>query len=80
MAPGAVQSTPVEEVNGKKRSRKWVIALSSFIVVTVFAGFGLYTLAADAGDVALIIGAWGASDGTILGLYNHANVKEKQGV
>lgn len=77
MAPGKAE-TPVV-VNGKKRSRKWVLALSSFIVVTIFAAFGLYELAKDAGDVALIIGSWAASDGTILGLYNHANVKEKQG-
>ena len=70
--------TPVE-VNSKKRSRKWVLAVASFMVVSLFAGFGIWELAKDAGDVALIIGAWAASDTTILGLYNYANVVEKRG-
>jgi hypothetical protein len=46
-------------------------------VITVFAAFGLYKLAADAGDVALIMGAWTGSDTTILGLYNWANTRDK---
>jgi len=58
------------------RSRKWIIALSSLVVVTVFAAFGLVKLAADAGDVALVIGAWAGSDSAILGLYNYANIKD----
>jgi len=61
------------------RSRKWRLARASFVVVTVFAAFALLKLAEDAGDAALIIGAWAASNGTILGLYSHFNVKEKKG-
>jgi len=68
-----------EEVNGKKRSRKWVLAVASFVVVTAFAVFGLLTLANDAGDFALIVGVWAGSDTTILGLYGAANVMEKRG-
>jgi hypothetical protein len=56
-----------------------VIAASSLVIVTAFAAFGILELAKDAGDVALIMGAWAASDGTILGLYNYANVSEKRG-
>jgi len=37
MASGAVQSTPVEEVNGKKRSRKWVLACVSLTLATIGA-------------------------------------------
>jgi len=65
--------------DSKYRSRKFLIAAASFVVVTIFAGFGLWSLAKDGGDVALIIGSWAASDTTILGLYNYANVKEGGG-
>ena len=68
-----------EEVNGKKRSRKWVLALSSLTIVTAFAVFGLLTLAEDAKDFALIVGVWAGSDTTILGLYGAVNVLEKRG-
>ena len=64
----------------KFRSRKFLLAVASFVVVTIFAGFGLCTLASDAGDVALILGAWAGSDTTILGLYNHYDVKDKRGI
>jgi hypothetical protein len=60
------------------RSRKFLLAVASFVVVTTFAGFGLIHLAADAGDVALVLGAWAGSDATILGMYSHWNVKEKE--
>lgn len=80
MGPGADQPVAVEEVNnGKKRSRKWVLAVASFVVVTIFAVFGLLTLAKDAGDFALIVGVWAGSDTTILGLYGAVNVIEKRG-
>jgi hypothetical protein len=79
MGPGAIESAPVEEVNGMKRSRKWVLAVASFVVVTAFAVFGLITLAEDAKDFALIVGVWAGSDTTILGLYGAVNVIEKRG-
>lgn len=60
-------------MDDKFRSRKFLIAAASFVVVTIFAAFGLLKLAKDAGDVALIIGSWAGSDTAILGLYNHAN-------
>lgn len=66
------------ENNGKYRSRKWIIAVASLVTVTVFAAFGLYELAEDAKDVALIIGAWAASDTTIIGIYGAANVVESK--
>jgi hypothetical protein len=64
--------------DNKYRSRKWIIAVASFVVVTLFAGFGILVLAKDAGDVALIIGAWAASDMTILGIYNVTNVMQNR--
>jgi len=70
--------TPVVE-NGKKRSRKWVLALSSLTIVTLFTFFGLLNLAEDAKDFALIVGVWAGSDTTILGLYGAVNVIEKRG-
>lgn len=70
--------TPVVE-NGKKRSRKWVLALSSLTIVTLFTLFGLLNLAEDAKDFALIVGVWAGSDTTILGLYGAVNVIEKRG-
>ena len=69
--------TPVVE-NGKKRSRKWVLAVASFVVVTAFAVFGLLELAEDAKDFALIVGVWAGSDTTILGLYGAVNVIVKK--
>ena len=66
------------EQNGKKRSRKWVLAIASLTIVTIFASFGLYELAEDAGDFALIVGVWAGSDTTILGLYGAVNVIEKR--
>ena len=70
--------TPVVE-NGKKTSRKWILAVASFIVVTAFAVFGLLELATDAKDFALSVGVWAGSDTTILGLYGAVNVIEKRG-
>ena len=69
--------TPV--VDKKKTSRKWILAVASFIVVTTFAVFGLLELAEDAKDFALIVGVWAGSDTTILGLYGAVNVIEKRG-
>ena len=80
MVPQSTSSAARGEMSDDKKrvSRKWMLAVASFIVVTVFAAFGLYKLAADAGDVALIIASWAASDTTILGLYAAANVTEKK--
>lgn len=61
--------------DSKYRSRKWILATVSLGLVTVFAGFSLFHLAKDAGDAALVLGAWAGSDTTILGLYAHYNVK-----
>jgi hypothetical protein len=63
----------------KYRSRKWRLAKASLAAVTVFAAYALGFLAKDGGDAALIMGAWATSDGAILGLYAHYNVKEKAG-
>ncbi len=58
-------------------------AKASLIIVTVFAAAGLAALAfkgeVTAAGIALIMGAWAGSDTTILGLYSHFNVKEKNG-
>lgn len=70
---------PVILNDKKKRSRKWVLAVASLTVVTIFATFGLLTLAEDAKDFALIVGVWAGSDTTILGLYGAVNVIEKRG-
>ena len=78
MAPGKAEVPVV--VNGKKRSRKWVLAVASLFVVTIFTAFGLVTIAEDAGGFALIVGVWAGSDTTILGLYGAVNVIEKRGV
>ena len=64
--------------DSKYRSRKWIIAVASFVVVTLFAGFGIWVLAKDAGDAALIIAAWAGSDMTILGIYNTTNIVQKK--
>lgn len=79
MAPAKTAAPVVEVGNGQKRSRKWVLAVASLTIVTVFASFGLWTLAEDAKDFALIVGVWAGSDTTILGLYGAANVYEKRG-
>jgi len=63
--------------DSKFRSRKWLLAVASLGVVTIFAIFGLVKLAKDAGDAALIIGTWAGSDTTILGLYNYADLKAR---
>lgn len=81
MVQKAAQTSARREVNGNgtKRSRKWVLAMSSLTIVTLFTIFGLLELAEDAGDFALIVGVWAGSDTTILGLYGAANVMEKRG-
>jgi len=58
-------------------SRKFILAVASFVVVTAFGSWGVFTIADTAADIALIIGAWGTADTAIFGFYNHANVKEK---
>lgn len=65
-------------MDDRYRSRKFIVAAASFVVVSLFAGFGILKLAADAKDVALLIGAWGTVDSVILGLYSLANVKDAQ--
>ena len=67
----------IKMANGdsKFRSRKFILAVFSFAAVSTFAAFGTFELAKDAGDIALIIGSWGTSNATILGLYNYANWK-----
>ena len=62
--------------DSKFRSRKWIIAILSFIVVTLFAAFGIVFEADGAKDISLIIGAWAASDLTILGVYTAGNVAQ----
>jgi len=66
----------------KFRSRKWRIAVSSLVVVSTFAFASLVALALggdlDAAGAALIMGAWAASDTTIIGVYSAANVVEKR--
>jgi len=57
------------------RSRKFILAISSFVVVSVLAGYGAFNLATDASGIALVIGAWGTVDAAILKLYNDANLK-----
>jgi len=71
---GQIQTSSAR-LTSKFRSRKFLIAASSFVAVTVMAWFGCWHLAGDAGDIALIIGAWAASDAAILKLYNDANLK-----
>ena len=70
-----------DPINGGKerRSRKWVLAIASLTIVTIFTAFGLLTLVEDATGFALIVGVWAGSDTTILGLYGAANVMEKRG-
>lgn len=60
-------------MDDKYGSRKFIFAVASFLAVTAFAGWGVLKLAADAKDIALLIGAWGTVDTVILGLYNYAN-------
>ena len=80
MVSSSARKTAVPKIeNSQKRSRKWVLALASLVIVTAFAIFGLLTLAKDAGDFALIVGVWAGSDTTILGLYGVVNVIEKRG-
>lgn len=64
--------------DSKFRSRKWIIAISSLIIVTLFATYGLLALAKDAGDAALIIAAWAGSDTTIIGIYAAVDVIQKR--
>jgi hypothetical protein len=68
--------------DSKYRSRKWRIAVGSLVMVSVFAFASLLALAIggalDASGAALIIGAWAASDTTIIGVYSTANVVEKR--
>lgn len=65
-------------MTNSRRSRKWIITCGSLVIVTAFAGFGIFVIAKTATDVALIIGAWAASDTTIIGIYNASNVVEKR--
>ena len=64
--------------DSKFRSRKWLIAFSSLVIVTCFAAFGIVFETTGAKDVALIIGAWAASDLTIIGIYTTGNVADKR--
>lgn len=61
--------------DSKYRSRKFLLAVSSLAIITVFAAFVLVKVVDDASGAALILGAWAGSDGTILGLYNYVNMK-----
>ena len=58
----------------KFRSRKFIIAAGSLLVASALAAWGTFILANDTGDIALVLGAWGAVDGVILKLYNDANL------
>lgn len=64
--------------DNRYRSRKFIFAAASFLVVSALACFGAIKLAVDAKDIALLIGAWGTVDATILGLYSYANVKDAE--
>jgi hypothetical protein len=79
MAPGTAQPIPMAEVNGKKRSRKWILALSSFFVVTIYGSWGIFVLSDNAQDVALVIAAWLAADTLLLKIYNDANLADNEG-
>jgi len=61
--------------DSRYRSRKFIIGVASFLAATVMAWWGCWKLAKDAGDIALILGAWGACDAAILKLYMDANIK-----
>lgn len=61
------------------RSRKFLLAVAAFVVVTAMAIYGELRLAKTAADTAYIIGAWGTPVTFILGLYQHFNVKEEIG-
>ena len=67
-----------DEQNGQKRSRKWMLAVASFAVLTLFVGFALLRFVDDASGAALVIGAWIGGDTTILGGYGIMNVAEKR--
>jgi len=67
-------TTSSAAVSSRYRSRKFIIAISSFVVVSAMGLFGCVKLAADGGDISLIIGAWGVVDAAILKLYNDANI------
>jgi len=60
------------------RSRKFIIAFTELVSVTFMAAWGCH-LSGGAGDVALVIGAWGVVAGAIGKLYSDANLKDKEG-
>ena len=66
--------------DSKYRSRKFIFAAGSFLAATAMAFFGCVVLAKDAGDIAMVIGAWGVANALVLKLYNDANLKAGGGV
>jgi hypothetical protein len=65
--------------DSKYRSRKWILAVTSLVIVTVVLLWGVVIEAEDAKDVALLIGAWLAADTLLVKIYSDANVAEKKG-
>lgn len=70
-----------DQDNARYRSRKFLLATGSFVVVSVLALFTVYhaALAKDFSGAAMVMTAWGAADAAILKLYNDANLKAKGG-
>jgi len=75
MVPKGVSSAARPEVNGDKKrlSRKWVLAVSSLLVVTAYGSWGVFALAETAQDCALVIAAWLSADALLLKIYNDSN-------
>lgn len=66
----------MSDTDDRYRSRKFIVAACSLVVVSCLAGWGMLVHATDAAGAALVIGAWGASDAAILKLYNDANIDD----
>lgn len=88
MVPGQAQQAPVEEVNNKKRSRKWVLACVSLAVATtgtaVMEWVALTLAFREILDgeqwrqvAVAILYWWLFVDATVLSGYGIANVIEK---
>lgn len=60
------------------RSRRFLLALASFLVVSFMAVWAVVLYADSPSGAAAVIGAWGSVDATILGLYNYSNVRGKE--
>ena len=63
--------------DSKYRSRKFMLATATLVIVAVLGGHGEFVLAKDAGDTALVLGAMGGIFSVILKLYNDANLQTR---